>query len=132
MLSSRRTLSAEQPLKTAPAFGRSLTNDSDTSDPGELHGPRSAIVGSYAAAYPGQALPVTDHTPISPNAPAGLSNAMSNEAAGVSGTFQLRVLEGVIRDCLQDFFDEIRADTQNLHLELLRQFYIQRVSVYVF
>ncbi|KAI8049920.1 WD40-repeat-containing domain protein [Syncephalis plumigaleata] len=48
---------------------------------------------------------------------------------GTPSAFQLRVVEGVIEDCLQDFREEIRADLQNLHLELLRQFHIQRNEI---
>jgi hypothetical protein len=53
---------------------------------------------------------------------------LESTSGGTPNTFQLRVVEGVIEDCLQDFREEIRADLQNLHLELLRQFHIQRVS----
>ncbi|RKP26015.1 WD40-repeat-containing domain protein [Syncephalis pseudoplumigaleata] len=48
------------------------------------------------------------------------------KSTAFQNALQLRVVEGVIEDCLQDFREEIRADLQNLHLELLRQFHIQR------
>ncbi|KAG0225818.1 Protein nedd1 [Actinomortierella wolfii] len=46
-----------------------------------------------------------------------------------SGDFQVKILENVIQDCLNDFRQEIRRDIQNMHLELLRQFQIQKMDI---
>ncbi|KAI9598656.1 WD40-repeat-containing domain protein [Syncephalis fuscata] len=74
-----------------------------------------------------------DDTPLSAM-PALASSTMNghdtpqtNELSNTN-SFQLRIVERVVEDCMQDFREEIRADLQNLHLELLRQFHIQRVS----
>ena len=42
-------------------------------------------------------------------------------------TFQYQILENIVQDSLADFRDQIRSDVQNMHLELLRQFQIQKV-----
>ncbi|CAI2167989.1 13691_t:CDS:2 [Funneliformis geosporum] len=42
--------------------------------------------------------------------------------------FQLQVIGSVVDECLQDFRISLRNDIQNMHLELLRQFHIQKVS----
>jgi hypothetical protein len=43
-----------------------------------------------------------------------------------------RLLEGVIEECLEDFRRELRDEIQNMHLEILRQFCIQKVSGHFF
>lgn len=43
-----------------------------------------------------------------------------------------RVLENVMEDCLAEFRVGLHEDIVNMHLELLRQFHIQRVSVFFF
>ncbi|KAJ3311736.1 hypothetical protein HDU76_003052 [Blyttiomyces sp. JEL0837] len=42
---------------------------------------------------------------------------------------QRRVLEGVVEECLATFRMEMREEIQNMHLELLRQFQIQKVQI---
>ncbi|KAI8915011.1 hypothetical protein DFJ77DRAFT_43637 [Powellomyces hirtus] len=52
-------------------------------------------------------------------------------AAGVSvqqPTFQHQMLENVINDCLDEFRIQLRADVQNVHLDMMRQFWFQKVS----
>lgn len=53
------------------------------------------------------------------------SLAQSSNASG--GSFQYNVLENIVQDCLADFRDQTRSDIQNMHIELLRQFQIQKV-----
>ena len=47
---------------------------------------------------------------------------------GVS-SFQYHVLENIIQDSLSDFCSQIRFDIQNMHLELLRQFELQKKDI---
>ncbi|KAJ3126403.1 Protein nedd1 [Irineochytrium annulatum] len=37
-----------------------------------------------------------------------------------------KVLEGIVEECLSDFKAELRGEIQDMHLELLRQFHIQK------
>jgi hypothetical protein len=46
-----------------------------------------------------------------------------------TGTLQTKILEGVVEDCLMNFRAGIRNDIQNMHLELLRQFQIQKMEI---
>jgi hypothetical protein len=46
-----------------------------------------------------------------------------------SSSFQSKVLESVIDGCLMEFRAGIRNDIQNMHLELLRQFQIQKIEI---
>ena len=46
-----------------------------------------------------------------------------------SSSFQSKVLESVIDGCLMEFRAGIRNDIQNMHLELLRQFQIQKMEI---
>ncbi|KAI9090542.1 WD40-repeat-containing domain protein [Phlyctochytrium arcticum] len=43
-------------------------------------------------------------------------------------SFQYQVIQNVVNDCLDDFRSQIRADVQNMHLDLIRQFWIQKVG----
>ncbi|CAG8552745.1 5105_t:CDS:10 [Paraglomus occultum] len=52
----------------------------------------------------------------------------SNTASGVS-QFQYQVLENVISECLHEFRTAIKNDIQDMHLELLRQFHIQKTDM---
>ncbi|KAF9538377.1 Protein nedd1 [Mortierella hygrophila] len=49
--------------------------------------------------------------------------------ASSSSSFQSKVLESVIDGCLMEFRAGIRNDIQNMHLELLRQFQIQKMEI---
>ncbi|KAG0274631.1 Protein nedd1 [Linnemannia exigua] len=53
--------------------------------------------------------------------------ALSSSSA--SSSFQSKILEGVIDGCLMEFRALIRNDIQNMHLELLRQFQIQKMEI---
>lgn len=46
-----------------------------------------------------------------------------------TSSFQSKVLESVIDGCLMEFRAGIRNDIQNMHLELLRQFQIQKMEI---
>ncbi|KAG0373468.1 Protein nedd1 [Mortierella sp. AD032] len=49
--------------------------------------------------------------------------------SSASSSFQSKILEGVIDGCLMEFRALIRNDIQNMHLELLRQFQIQKMEI---
>ena len=51
------------------------------------------------------------------------------ETANAS-SFQYTVLENIIQDALEDFRHQIRLDIQNMHVELVRQFQVQKVSCF--
>ncbi|KAJ3098664.1 Protein nedd1 [Phlyctochytrium bullatum] len=42
---------------------------------------------------------------------------------------QQKVLEGIIEDCLMEFRDQIRHQIQDMHIELLRQFHMQKNEI---
>ncbi|RUP00484.1 hypothetical protein BC936DRAFT_140725 [Jimgerdemannia flammicorona] len=46
---------------------------------------------------------------------------------GNGGAVHRQVLENVIEDCLAEFRVGLHGDIVNMHLELLRQFHIQKV-----
>ncbi|CAG8599339.1 2358_t:CDS:10 [Paraglomus brasilianum] len=52
----------------------------------------------------------------------------SNAASGLS-QFQYQVLENVVSECLHEFRTAIKNDIQDMHLELLRQFHIQKTDM---
>eukprot|EP01135_Chromosphaera_perkinsii_P004042 Nk52_evm55s266 gene=Nk52_evmTU55s266 len=58
--------------------------------------------------------------------PLGVS--MGGEA-GVSSEFQAEFLKGVVGDCLDDFRTSVHRDIQSMHLEMLRQFEIQKNDI---
>ncbi|KAG0047567.1 Protein nedd1 [Gryganskiella cystojenkinii] len=47
----------------------------------------------------------------------------------LTSSFPTKILEGVIEGCLMEFRAGIRNDIQNMHLELLRQFQIQKMEL---
>lgn len=55
----------------------------------------------------------------------------NNSTTGTATSFQLQVIGSVVDECLQDFRISLRNDIQNMHLELLRQFHIQKVSLFL-
>ncbi|KAI8350825.1 hypothetical protein B0O80DRAFT_457576 [Mortierella sp. GBAus27b] len=57
------------------------------------------------------------------------TTAASIASSGSSSTLQTKVLESVVEDCLMNFRAGIRNDIQNMHLELLRQFQIQKMEM---
>ncbi|KAJ3054430.1 hypothetical protein HK097_001835 [Rhizophlyctis rosea] len=42
---------------------------------------------------------------------------------------QYRILEGIVEECLQEFRMQVREDIRDMHLELLRQFQIQKNEI---
>ncbi|CAG8585328.1 2865_t:CDS:10 [Acaulospora morrowiae] len=50
----------------------------------------------------------------------------NNSNTGSATNFQLQVIGNVVDECLQEFRISLRNDIQNMHLELLRQFHIQK------
>lgn len=48
--------------------------------------------------------------------------------AVMSGNFQTQVLRNLIHDELEDFYDQIHKEVQNLQVEMIRQFQIHQVS----
>ncbi|CAB4417648.1 unnamed protein product [Rhizophagus irregularis] len=53
----------------------------------------------------------------------------NNSTTGTATSFQLQVIGSVVDECLQDFRISLRNDIQNMHLELLRQFHIQKTEM---
>lgn len=51
-----------------------------------------------------------------------------NNGALQPQSFQYQVLQNVVNDCLEDFRAQLRADVQNMHLDMLRQFWVQKVG----
>ena len=49
-----------------------------------------------------------------------------------SMSLQHRVLSSVLEETLAEFRIEMKEEIQNMHLEILRQFQIQKVLVYLF
>ncbi|KAF8937804.1 Protein nedd1 [Dissophora ornata] len=74
------------------------------------------------------ALSVSTSTPTSVPSSAAATESLQ---AGKSSTssFPSKILEGVIDGCLMEFRAGIRNDIQNMHLELLRQFQIQKMEM---
>ncbi|KAG0327602.1 Protein nedd1 [Dissophora globulifera] len=59
-----------------------------------------------------------------------LQNTGIGSTSGMtSSSFPSKILEGVIEGCLMEFRAGIRSDIQNMHLELLRQFQIQKMEI---
>ncbi|KAG0200023.1 Protein nedd1 [Mortierella sp. GBA30] len=70
--------------------------------------------------------------------PTTSSSIMQSDSHGVGGTsatallsssFSSQILENIIEGCLMNFRVGIRNDIQNMHLELLRQFQIQKIEI---
>lgn len=55
-----------------------------------------------------------------------------NNTVDAATNFQLQVIGNVVDECLQEFRISLRNDIQNMHLELLRQFHIQKVLLTLF
>ena len=74
----------------------------------------------------------TDHinhnTTTTINENVDTSTSDKNNSTSTATNFQLQVIGSVVDECLQDFRISLRNDIQNMHLELLRQFHIQKVS----
>ncbi|KAJ3183003.1 Protein nedd1 [Geranomyces variabilis] len=54
---------------------------------------------------------------------------VSDTDAASGDTFQHRVLRSVIDDCLDEFRTQMRADVQNLHLDMIREFWRQKAEI---
>ncbi|KAJ3060399.1 Protein nedd1 [Podochytrium sp. JEL0797] len=52
-----------------------------------------------------------------------------NVAGGGGGGYAHKVLEAVLDSCLDEFRKQVKEDIQNMHVELLRQFYIQKNEI---
>ncbi|KAI8593700.1 hypothetical protein BDZ88DRAFT_448053 [Geranomyces variabilis] len=50
-------------------------------------------------------------------------------ASGDDTTFQHRVLRSVIDDCLDEYRMQMRADVQNMHLDMIREFWRQKAEI---
>ncbi|KAF8944302.1 Protein nedd1 [Haplosporangium gracile] len=85
---------------------------------------------------------VSNHTTSASAASLGLSSTSSSSALAMAldppletgttsspSSFQSKILESVIDGCLMEFRAGIRNDIQNMHLELLRQFQIQKMEI---
>ncbi|KAF9149226.1 Protein nedd1 [Linnemannia schmuckeri] len=85
---------------------------------------------------------VSNHTASASATSLGLSSASSSSALAMTldpppetgttsspSSLQSKILESVIDGCLMEFRAGIRNDIQNMHLELLRQFQIQKMEI---
>ncbi|KAG0295004.1 Protein nedd1 [Linnemannia gamsii] len=79
---------------------------------------KSAVASSMG--FPSISSPSTLAMALDPPSEAGTTS---------SSSFQSKVLESVIDGCLMEFRAGIRNDIQNMHLELLRQFQIQKMEI---
>ncbi|CAG8701187.1 12941_t:CDS:2, partial [Cetraspora pellucida] len=52
-----------------------------------------------------------------------------NTTMEVTSDFPLQVIRNAVDECLQEFRTSLRNDIQNMHLELLRQFHIQKTEM---
>ncbi|KAG0263637.1 Protein nedd1 [Actinomortierella ambigua] len=113
-------------------------SSSSSSLPSTLDLGLSARLAAATAALNGTAATTTHESSL--KAGAAAAGMVTNERrhdggisdAGGGGTgndFQVQILENVIQDCLSDFRQEMRRDIQNMHLELLRQFQIQKIDM---
>ncbi|KAF9115396.1 Protein nedd1 [Mortierella sp. AM989] len=67
---------------------------------------------------------------ISSSTSAMAIDSLQGPSTGLSSSsFSSKILENVIEGCLMDFRTGIRNDIQNMHLELLRQFQIQKIEI---
>ncbi|KAG0074220.1 Protein nedd1 [Podila epicladia] len=57
------------------------------------------------------------------------SSGQGEQGGLMLSSFSSKVLENVIEGCLMEFRTGIRNDIQNMHLELLRQFQIQKLEI---
>ncbi|KAJ3167739.1 Protein nedd1 [Geranomyces variabilis] len=57
------------------------------------------------------------------------SGGGGDAVAGGDTTFQHRVLRSVIDDCLDEFRTQMRADVQNMHLDMIREFWRQKAEI---
>ncbi|RKO92109.1 WD40-repeat-containing domain protein [Blyttiomyces helicus] len=57
------------------------------------------------------------------------TSAATTTPSSSAPSFNYTLLRNVVDDCLVDFKEQIHADVRNMHLELLRQFHIQKVGV---
>ncbi|KAJ3211499.1 Protein nedd1 [Dinochytrium kinnereticum] len=48
---------------------------------------------------------------------------------GGGGGLQMRILEGVVEECLSEFRGDVREQIQDVHLEVLRQFHVQKTEI---
>ncbi|CAG8511546.1 2652_t:CDS:10 [Ambispora leptoticha] len=60
---------------------------------------------------------------------AGINHTKNRNNNDTTPTFQYQVLENIVEDCLHEFRISLRNDIQNMHLELLRQFHIQKTEM---
>ncbi|CAO3565142.1 unnamed protein product [Mortierella alpina] len=73
------------------------------------------------------ALPPTANTPFSKTGHP--TETSSSATLPSSSSLSTQILESVVEGCLADFRVGIRSDIQNMHLELLRQFQIQKMGI---
>ncbi|KAJ3029523.1 UNVERIFIED_CONTAM: hypothetical protein HDU68_011916 [Siphonaria sp. JEL0065] len=55
--------------------------------------------------------------------------AVLETGVSASGGYAHKVLEAVLESCLEDFRKQVKEEIQNMHIELLRQFYNQKSEI---
>ncbi|KAF9903229.1 Protein nedd1 [Linnemannia zychae] len=86
-------------------------------------------VGSHISMANNAILPKRATSASSPTLAMSLDAPLKSDAASSSSSLQSKILEGVVDGCLMEFRALIRNDIQNMHLELLRQFQIQKMEI---
>ncbi|TPX71799.1 hypothetical protein SpCBS45565_g00931 [Spizellomyces sp. 'palustris'] len=147
--SSRRASPASQAVAEAPAnSAQTKTTTSSTSDVVkhmDMTGLSDRIVGEVRkwASMPDDSAGRGSMGGTKSSGPGGMvGNALKDSASDMvsaaggdmhqgrqPSTFQYQVLQNVVNDCLEEFRSQMRADVQNMHLDILRQFWIQKSEI---
>ncbi|KND02365.1 uncharacterized protein SPPG_02835 [Spizellomyces punctatus DAOM BR117] len=147
--SSRRASPASQAVAEVPAnSAQTKTTTSSTSDVVkhvDMTGLSDRIVGEVRkwASIPDDSAGRSSIGGTKSSGPGGmvgdtLTDSASDLVSAADGgmhhgrqpsTFQYQVLQNVVNDCLEEFRSQLRADVQNMHLDILRQFWIQKSEI---
>ncbi|KAJ3179505.1 Protein nedd1 [Gaertneriomyces sp. JEL0708] len=73
----------------------------------------------------------SSHSDVKPVAPPTTTNVQREQGSAEQpgSNFQYQLLRQVMQSCLEEFRQQVRVDMQNMHLELLRQFWIQQNDI---
>ncbi|KAJ3023755.1 Protein nedd1 [Thoreauomyces humboldtii] len=123
-----RTRSKLVPNGRHPASTTSVATDRPDADATGKVDARSRVhsgdSNTYRSTHKQLTAPLSHHTTTA--APSLLAPA---PAAAVPVNFSHQLLESVVTDCMEDLRTQIRRDVHNVHLDLLKQFWIQKQEV---
>ncbi|KAI9007075.1 hypothetical protein BC832DRAFT_554171 [Gaertneriomyces semiglobifer] len=73
----------------------------------------------------------SSHSDVKPVAPPTTTTVQREQGSAEQpgSNFQYQLLRQVMQSCLEEFRQQVRVDMQNMHLELLRQFWIQQNDI---